>query len=216
MKGNNDMKQLSMLTLSACLVGVFGLSGCATMNAEDCQNANWELIGMKDGEQGELLSTFGDYAQQCREFGIDANRALYEKGRTTGLSTFCTKDNGFYQGKRNKVNNSVCPGKAQTRFNEGYAIGQEYFVLNQEISTLESRIRSNLKATEKLVKKLSKQKEQIAQQEDKNAATNKYLDDYATGQKKIAQWEVQIDLAKQELAVKKYQYGELVKQYGYQ
>lgn len=206
------MNKITLAFISSAIL----LTGCSTMDAQDCQSANWEMIGMKDGENGKLLSTFGEYSQQCNEFGVNANRQLYEKGRDYGLTTFCTKDRGFSEGRQQNQNNNVCPAPLQSAFNQGYGIGLKYAAISREISNIESEIWSLNDAIKDKNKALEKQEKQLDQQEDVVAATKAYLKDFKKAQKRITKWKVQIEQLKHELAVQEYQYQELVNQFGYQ
>ena len=201
--------------IGVVLCAVLVLQGCSTMNAKDCQTANWHVIGQKDGEKGELPSTIGTYIEQCSEFNVIPDDEQYAQGYQRGLLIFCTTESGFEQGKRNKRNNGLCPAELQEKFNQGYQIGTEYFVVNSSITSLESNIRSNKKAIERIEKKLKKEKEAIKDSDNIYEATNRYLDSYDENQKEVIKLEEQIKYFEQELAVKRYQYQELVKKYGY-
>lgn len=185
------------------------------MDAQDCQTANWEMLGMKDGENGKLLSRFGQYSQQCNAFGINANRQMYEKGRAAGLKTFCTQDKGFNEGRRKNENNNVCPSRLQEDFNTGFNIGLKYAAIDSEISYIESEIWTLKESIQDKKRTLDKQEAQLEQQEDVVAATKAYLKDFKRGQKQIAKWQRQIEHLKQDLAVMEYRYQKLVDQYGY-
>jgi len=195
---------------------LFLLLGCSTMNAEDCLHADWEMVGMKDGQKGKLQSSIADYNKQCRKYNVIPDKRQYMLGYDKGLNSFCTKESGFSQGKKNLKNNSLCEGDAKLSFNRGFTIGQEYYAVSKEIASLESNIRSNKKSIERMVKKLKKQQEAISESKDKKSALKKYSEDYNEAKVKTATLDTQSDYLREKLAVKKYQYQELVKKYGYQ
>lgn len=192
------------------------LAGCSTMNAEDCLNADWEVIGMKDGEKGKLQSSIADYNEQCGKHKVTPNKKQYMFGYGKGLVVFCTKESGFAEGKKNAKNNSLCKGDSKLAFNDGFTIGQEYFAVKKEISSLESTIRGNKKSIERMIKSLKKQKEAISESEDITAARKEYSENYNSAKAKAVTLDTQSDYLSEKLAVKKYQYTELVKKYGYQ
>ena len=40
------------LALATTLLALGIMSGCATMNADECRNADWRIVGYEDGLQG--------------------------------------------------------------------------------------------------------------------------------------------------------------------
>ena len=65
------------------------LAGCATMNAQDCSRADWNMLGYRDGFSGASTdwrskSMLGTYSAECMPHGHRPDVAAYEKGLETG------------------------------------------------------------------------------------------------------------------------------------
>jgi len=120
---------------AACLlVG----SGCATMNASECQNADWETIGFEDGSKGRLTSRVGKHCKACAEHNIIPNLGFYLKGHAQGVKLFCTESNGFITGKMGTSYNGVCPAELSEKFLNGYRIGKQFYTVSHAILLLSS------------------------------------------------------------------------------
>lgn len=99
------------------------LSGCATLNREECVNADWHMIGYRDGDNGEAASRIEEHQEACAEFGIRPNYSDYVQGRQQGIASYCTDANGFNQGRRGQHYLGVCPKSSEQDFLFGYQEG---------------------------------------------------------------------------------------------
>ena len=125
------------------LLWIFGLllsAGCATLNKEECERANWQDLGQRDGRSGYTNARLTKHQEACSEHGISVNTTEYTRGYQNGLKSFCTKQNGFEQGKSGKTNQRVCPPKLQSLFNKGYTQGRRIYELNKGIEAAEKAI----------------------------------------------------------------------------
>ena len=100
------------------------LSGCATMDAESCQGADWRQIGADDGAGGQSADQFDTYQRECREFGIQADHASYQAGWNEGITLYCTRDNGYVVGRKGDYYGDTCPGAMRDPFYVGYMAGR--------------------------------------------------------------------------------------------
>lgn len=199
------------------LVSLIALtSGCATMNREECQTADWYLIGMQDAENGERPSHVHDYVKQCGEFGVKPDQQQFNLGHSKGLHTYCTQDIGFKQGKKGREYKGICPSTTEADFRVGYDIGQQYYAVNKEISALESKINSNTRKIKKNIQAIKNMKEMVLKSSDPAKKKQALMGEVLEKNNESIRLQAEIDFSREQLAVKKYQYQELVNKYGYQ
>ena len=125
------------LTLFAILLG---LSGCATMNREQCQVADWRLIGFQDGVLGKTASTIGEYSRDCAGHAVVPDLDAWLAGRDEGLLQYCTEDSGFRLGQAGRGYNGVCPASGDMVFRNGYEDGRAIYLARSQLSTTHSKI----------------------------------------------------------------------------
>lgn len=207
------MKKIRSIAVVASLLL---LAGCSTMNKEECLSADWRMIGLKDGEQGRLLSQVGEYGKQCAEYGVTPDQDRYASGRTEGLKVYCTEASGFNQGKKGYEYKGVCPPESRDDFMAGYKIGQKYYEAKSEISTLESQISDNDSDIERDAKKIQKLSHQVQQGSDSAQVKQDMMNKILKLNSKNTQRETENIRLREQLAVKKYQYQQLKAKYGYQ
>ena len=61
-----------------------GLSGCASMNAEECAATDWTAIGYEDGSRGYTADRFSNHRNACAKHGITPDFQAYMNGRSQG------------------------------------------------------------------------------------------------------------------------------------
>lgn len=129
---------LISFTLSGC-AGMNGISetfreltGYYSLSAEQCQTADWEMLGYEDGDSGKSLGLLGKHQESCGRFGIfidqDAYHKGYEKGRDAYIARYCTPDNGYQIGRKGKNYKNICPAELQVDFVQAYERGFDLFV----------------------------------------------------------------------------------------
>jgi len=114
----NPARQFSLLFLLATMA-----SGCATLNKEECIQANWSSIGYQDGSQGESKARLSEHVKACRKHGITPDATLYQRGYKNGIKIFCRADNGYQQGIDKEQYQGICPSSLQTAFLAQYIKG---------------------------------------------------------------------------------------------
>jgi hypothetical protein len=67
------------------VLAIAGLSGCASMNAEECAATDWSAIGYEDGSRGYTADRFGNLRKSCAKHGITPDFQAYMNGRRTGV-----------------------------------------------------------------------------------------------------------------------------------
>lgn len=114
------------------------LQGCASMSADECLTANWELIGLEDGSQGYELAKIGRHRKACAEHGVSPDLQAYEIGHKRGVRTYCTWDKGFAKGKSGGDYNGICPADLEIEFVSGLSSGREIYDLNRQLQATRS------------------------------------------------------------------------------
>ena len=111
------------------LVVILGIlvSGCASMDEDECRVADWRAIGYEDGVSGKAASHIGERREACAEYGVTPNFALYQQGRDEGLRVFCTPATGYRLGRNGQPLTSVCPSDLQADFHHAYRSGREIY-----------------------------------------------------------------------------------------
>ncbi|MDH5433681.1 MAG: DUF2799 domain-containing protein [Gammaproteobacteria bacterium] len=153
--------RLTFSTIFASIIAVSFLfmSGCATMDKNECKTANWEIIGMEDGVAGRGAAYIGSHRRACADYGITPDLTAYQRGYDQGLIKFCTYDNGYAQGERGHSNNNVCPNSLKRAFNDGHKQGYQVYSVRRDIAYVQSQIANhNQRLTD--IEKRTKQLEQ--------------------------------------------------------
>ncbi len=119
------------------------LHGCASMSEAECLNADWTVVGEIDGQQGRGLSVLDDYRRDCADYGVVPNTQEYLAGRESGLMLYCTRDNGYREGRSGMRLEADCPTALAGDFQHGYQLGQDVFNSLSNLRLSADSIRSN-------------------------------------------------------------------------
>lgn len=141
------MNKLVILNMILAL----SLSGCAVMSKSECQNANWELIGQRDGISGagSLSQARG---QACAKHQINMNRKQYLDGYRKGIQTYCTPQTVFDYALSGKGNYQNCPLEMHTELRPYYNVAANYYAAKSKLESIENTLasaRKNLNQAEK-------------------------------------------------------------------
>jgi hypothetical protein len=123
------------------LPGLFALSGCATLNEQECKTADWGRLGYNDGAAGYAESRIAEHAEACAKIGIRPNAALWRSGWDKGVLTYCTPNVGWREGLAGHSYSGVCRGRNEEAFLGPYRTGTEIHRLESRISSNNSEIR---------------------------------------------------------------------------
>ena len=118
------------------------LSGCATMNSEQCALSDWHAVGYEDGARGLQSERFGEYRKDCAKHGIVPDFRAYRVGRDEGLVEFCQPARGFKLGEQGRSYNGVCDAALEEEFLDAYRVGRQLHGLRSRVNETESRIAS--------------------------------------------------------------------------
>ena len=116
------------------------LSGCASMDRNQCVNANWYAIGLEDGARGQPLERLGTHRRACAEHGVAPNAERYVAGRNEGLKSFCTYERGYSEGRAGRSNAGACPAPLAAGFQSGYQRGRELYEVHRSLDELHKQI----------------------------------------------------------------------------
>ena len=75
---------------AAVFLFILIVSGCATLNEEECLTANWQIIGLEDGSEGHLETYLGKHREACAKYGVTPDLEQYRIGHAEGVQSFCT------------------------------------------------------------------------------------------------------------------------------
>jgi hypothetical protein len=116
------------------------LSGCASMNKEECLSANWRQVGFSDGAKGLTNKQIEQHAKACAEYGVQVNLDEYLSGRAQGLLTYCQAENGFIVGRSGERQVATdCPEHLRPAFMEQYNRGLIVHAIESDLESRRSR-----------------------------------------------------------------------------
>jgi hypothetical protein len=127
------MKKIALM--AACL-----LASCASLDKDECRNADWYAIGLEDGARGRTVERLGDHRRACAEHGVAPQTERYVAGRNEGLKSFCTYERGYSQGRAGQAYAGACPKEMAAGFVAGYQRGREGYELNRRLQETEREI----------------------------------------------------------------------------
>jgi hypothetical protein len=116
------------------------LTGCASLNREQCQRGDWYGIGMADGQVGELAQRMDRHVRACAEYGIRVDDQQYRTGYERGLAEYCTIDNAFESGLLGRRYQRVCPPAIDALFERCNEAAYDVYRIKRELDDLENRI----------------------------------------------------------------------------
>lgn len=124
------------------------LSGCASLDKDECLHANWYAIGLEDGAAGRAIERLGEHRRSCAKHAVAPDTDRYLAGRSEGLKSFCTPARGYSLGRSGQAYRGVCPDDRAGAFLAAYQRGREIHDLQRQRGELEkeiSRIKAALK-----------------------------------------------------------------------
>lgn len=125
------------------------LAGCESMSKQECQVADWQRVGFKDGASGDSERRLAAYTEDCGEAGIKPDAQAYRRGWDSGIQRFCTAANGWREGiQGHSGKNAVCqaqPGyEAFSRYLDAglmvYRTSEQMRQNDYEINRLQKRL----------------------------------------------------------------------------
>lgn len=133
------------LPLFAVLFFVFFsvfLTGCATLNEDQCRTADWYDLGMRDGRNGYTQSRLAEHYEACAKHGIRPDERLYGDGRRAGLHDYCELDNALREGLSGRRYQGVCPSGIDRDFRNLNEAAYGVYDARRELDNVKSQIHS--------------------------------------------------------------------------
>lgn len=122
------------------LAAIALLQGCATLDKEECQLADWRMIGYEDGVRGKSATAIGEYREDCAKHAVVPDLAAYRAGREEGLLEYCKADNGYRIGNAGRSFAAVCPTALEKDFRDAWDSGRKLYLARSAVNTTRSRI----------------------------------------------------------------------------
>ena len=122
------------------IAALLGLSGCATMNADECAMSDWRTIGFEDGSMGYTADRLGNHRKACAKHGVAPNFEAYQTGWREGVRQFCQPARGFNLGASGGRYNGVCPGDLEPAFVDAFNTGHKLHNLRSQVNSANYQI----------------------------------------------------------------------------
>lgn len=141
--------------------GLLILSGCATLDQEECLNADWRTIGYEDGARGYATSRIASHRKACAKYGIAPDFDRYEQGRLEGLREYCTPRTGYRLGTGGKRYPDICPGDLEPAFSDAYQRGKQVYAVQTTVSEKERQLKESYRALDAVEKDLAAYEDEL-------------------------------------------------------
>lgn len=136
------------------LISLLGLSGCATMSADECTTSDWHAIGFEDGARGYTAEQLGNRRKACAKHGVTPDFEAYQAGRAQGLRQYCQPSRGFSLGSSGARYNGVCPADLEAPFVDAYNQGHHLHTLRSKVNGATNQINYKKRELEKVNDKI--------------------------------------------------------------
>lgn len=180
------------------------------MSREECLNANWTVVGEIDGQQGRGLDVLDDYRRDCAEYGVVPDVQAYVSGRDNGLLLYCTRDNGYREGRSGVGVEADCPIALAADFQQAYQLGRNVHDSLSNLRTSADLVRSKRDELNELRTRRTAQERSLAEDEltdDESAAKR---DDIASMSDRIDDLQDEIVVSAAALTVSLVRYTDAV------
>jgi len=133
------------LARSAGLFGVLvfvvvALSSCATLNENQCENANWRNLGLSDGLRGYAAGHIAEHEKACARFGLPVEPLAWQSGWQEGIARYCEPLNGLSVGRQGQTYRSSCPTEMAPAFLAAYEIGRSVYRARSDRDSVSNNI----------------------------------------------------------------------------
>ncbi|MBX9765635.1 MAG: DUF2799 domain-containing protein [Bdellovibrionales bacterium] len=118
---------------------------CSTVPKINCEETNWQNLGMSDGRRGREESFADSHLRSCESSSNPMNLELYKEGRAIGLAEYCTPENGYQTGMKNETYQHVCSKEQEPPFLAQYAEGRKTYLLQNELESVRAELRQKRK-----------------------------------------------------------------------
>lgn len=175
------------------VLALAGLSGCASMSADECLTVDWATIGFEDGSSGYTADRLGTHRKACAKHGVAADLAAYQRGHAQGIETFCQPGRGFNFGVNGGGYRGVCPAHLEQEFLEAYSAGHKLHSLRSSLNTASSLISSKETEIDNAEKRIVSAQFELIDDETTSEQRVNLLVELKNLAERIGQLEVEID-----------------------
>lgn len=124
------------------LLLALAISGCASLNKEECLTADWRTVGFHDGAAGYTAERIDAHRQACAEHGVAPNLDRYLDGRQNGLKEYCRPARGYQEGLEGVAYGGVCPPELEQAFVGAHEAGLRIHAMEDDIHDQERALRA--------------------------------------------------------------------------
>ena len=143
-----NLKSLPQTLAILALLGT--LSGCASLSKDDCINANWEDIGVRDGADGKPEEYLIQHTNACAKVAVVPDRGAWAHGRERGLERYCLPHRMYQIGEYGGgFEVGVCQNFDQERLADAYEKGRDVHRLGDHLGDIDVELRNIRTALEK-------------------------------------------------------------------
>ncbi len=124
------------------LLLLLALSGCATLDENECRTVDWRELGLKDGRSGYSDSRLAEHREACVKHGIVPDDTAYREGRRIGLQDYCIPDTAIREGLAGRRYQGVCPPGIDRDFRDLNDAAYGVYSTRNDITSTENQIDS--------------------------------------------------------------------------
>lgn len=135
-----DKRSVTHIGTLTVLALTLGVSGCASMSADECVASDWYTIGFEDGSRGHTAARLGDHRKACAKHGVAPDFTAYRAGHEEGLRDFCKPSRGFRLGSGGGNYNGVCSADLEPAFLDAYNSGYHLYNLRSQVDSVNYQI----------------------------------------------------------------------------
>ena len=146
---------------SLSLILLLLLSGCASMNKDQCLVADWYQVGYEDGLRGENPARIRDYREDCASHGVAPLWQDYQQGHDAGSTRYCTPLRGFNHGLNGNQYNQNCPANLEASFLSAHRDGQTLFVERRHVNDLATQLDHHIHQLDDISEELTLLEDQL-------------------------------------------------------
>lgn len=195
------------------VLGILLLSSCATLNKNECRNADWNLIGFEDGSRGYALERIGQHRKACAKVDVVPDMSAYEEGHLKGARQYCTVERGYREGVNGASYQGICPADLAAQFTRAYRDGQNLFALKQRMSDVTQRLGNYRTRIDQLQVNIAAHEQAIVDAHSSSASRRENLAAIKDLQQEITGLEVNSAAADEELMLLEADYQSLLRQH---
>lgn len=138
--GRTEIGMNTQWKVSAAVLALLVLSGCAGMSDEECMATDWSAVGYEDGARGYTAESFSRHRKACAKHGITADFGAYQAGRDRGLVEYCQPGRGYDVGVSGGRYYGVCSVDLERDFLDAYNAGYHLYTLRSNVNRANSSI----------------------------------------------------------------------------